>query len=47
MPTLPNAAFMERFLGLPAYTPLQKGSISRSKTSSPRLRLTYCSTLSS
>ncbi len=46
-PTLPKAAFMDSLAGLPAYTPLQKGSMSRSNTSAPRLRRTYCSTLSS
>lgn len=45
--TLLNAAFMLSFAGLPAYTPEQKGSMSLSNTSAPRLRLINCSTLSS
>mmetsp|Transcript_23311 Transcript_23311/g.69238 ORF Transcript_23311/g.69238 Transcript_23311/m.69238 type:complete len:203 (-) Transcript_23311:294-902(-) len=43
----PKAAFMESLEGSPAYTPEQKGSMRRSKTSAPRLRRINCSTLSS
>mmetsp|Transcript_3878 Transcript_3878/g.7568 ORF Transcript_3878/g.7568 Transcript_3878/m.7568 type:complete len:223 (+) Transcript_3878:545-1213(+) len=43
----PNAAFMDSCAGSPAYTPEQKGSMSRSNTSPPKLRRMNCSTLSS
>lgn len=45
--TLPKAAAMDSLEGSPAYTPEQKGSTKRSKTSLPRLRRTNCSTVSS
>ena len=45
--TLPKAAFIDSFAGSPAYTPEQNGSMSLSKASLPRFRLTNCSTVSS
>mmetsp|Transcript_28623 Transcript_28623/g.52081 ORF Transcript_28623/g.52081 Transcript_28623/m.52081 type:complete len:241 (-) Transcript_28623:278-1000(-) len=45
--TLPVAASAERSEGSPAYTPLTKGSISRSKASGPKLRVTNSRTDSS
>mmetsp|Transcript_57466 Transcript_57466/g.175003 ORF Transcript_57466/g.175003 Transcript_57466/m.175003 type:complete len:250 (-) Transcript_57466:150-899(-) len=45
--TRPVAASADRALGLPAYTPLTKGSIKRSKASSPKLRVTNSLTDSS
>ncbi len=47
MLTLLKAACMDSLDGSPAYTPEQKGSMRRSKTSAPRLRRMNCSTDSS